>query len=134
MRALLETLNAVPSAKLMLSLPSAPVETRSPALACPISPAGKFACTTTLAACSIRAVPSALITLPIALASSVAGCGDDGLVCAQLEPAGTPAAMHSAASKVAVRKRFMAFLDPKKPKAQYEYRVCRFGAMRRPSR
>jgi hypothetical protein len=54
----------------------------------------------------------------MALASSVAGCGDDGLVCAQLEPAGTPVAMHSAASNMAVRKRFMAFLDPKKPKAR----------------
>ena len=30
----------------------------------------------------------------MALASSVAGCGDDGLVCAQLEPAGTPAAIN----------------------------------------
>ena len=57
--------------------------------------------------------------LAVVLASSVAGCGDDELVCAELKPTGAPAATQIAANKVAVRIRFMAFLDPKKPKASY---------------
>jgi hypothetical protein len=54
----------------------------------------------------------------MAVVSSVAGCGDDELVCATLKPTGTLAATQSAASNVAVRIRVMAFLDPKKPKAR----------------